>query len=185
MPSWARASATKAEDQDDPMEGPPKKEESSSEELVPDDAGRAHKSATKVPRQFRAATHVAPSPATMAAYSDEAPSVPAAGADGMHVCPDCGKGLDSSVRWLLHRAANHGVPLPKAVFPTPTSSDQFRQDFRGQWFRINREGIFFEMTEMHYARSVRKLGPDTVIPLLVKGDRIRLKDGTRLLYGEG
>ncbi|CAE7538998.1 RE1 [Symbiodinium sp. KB8] len=100
-----KASATKAEDQDDPMEGPPKKEESSSEELVPDDAGRAHKSATRVPRQFRAATHVAPAPATMAAYSDEAPSVPAAGADGMHVCPDCGKGLDSSVRWLLHRAA--------------------------------------------------------------------------------
>ena len=41
------------------------------------------------------------------------------------------------------------------------------------------------MTEAHYARSVRKLGPDVVIPLLVKGDRIRLKDGTRLLYGEG
>ena len=32
---------------------------------------------------------------------------------------------------------------------------------------------------------MRKLGPDVVIPLLVKGDRIRLKDGTRLLYGEG
>ena len=124
-----KASATKAEDQDDPMEGPPKKEESSSEELVPDEAGRAHKSATRVPRQFRAATHVAPPPATMAAYSDEAPSVPAAGADGMHVCRDCGKGLDSPVRWLLHRAANHGVPFPKSVFPTPTSSDQFRQDF--------------------------------------------------------
>ncbi|CAE7873672.1 GIP [Symbiodinium microadriaticum] len=40
-------SAAKAEDQDDPMEGPPKKEESSSEELVPDDPGRAHKSASK------------------------------------------------------------------------------------------------------------------------------------------
>ncbi|OLP87339.1 hypothetical protein AK812_SmicGene31441 [Symbiodinium microadriaticum] len=71
-----KASTTKAEDQDDPMEGPPKKEESSSEELVPDEAGRAHKSATRVPRQFRAATHVAPPPATMAACSDEDPSQP-------------------------------------------------------------------------------------------------------------
>ena len=56
----------KAEDRDDPMEGPAKKEESSSEELVPDESGRALKSATKVPRQFRAATHTAPPPATMA-----------------------------------------------------------------------------------------------------------------------
>ena len=148
------------------MEGPPKKEESSSEELVADDPERAHKSATKVPRQFRAATHVAPPPATMAAYTetDEAPAIPDAGADGTYDCPDCRKGLDSVVRWLLHRAANHGVPLPKAVFPMPTSSDQFRQDFRGQWFRINREGVFFEVTEALQARSVRKLGPDVVIP---------------------
>ena len=121
----------------------------------------------------------------MAAYTDEAPVIPAADADGMHACPDCGKGLDSGVRWLLHRAANHGVPLPKAIFPEPTSSDQFHQDFRGQWFRINREGVFFELTEAHYARSSKKLGPGVVIPLLVKGDSIRLKDGTRLLYGEG
>ena len=41
------------------------------------------------------------------------------------------------------------------------------------------------MTEEHQARSMRKLGPDVVVPLLVKGDKIRLKDGTRLLYGEG
>ena len=38
---------------------------------------------------------------------------------------------------------------------------------------------------MHQARSVRKLGPDVVVPLLVKGDKLRLKDGTRLFYGEG
>ena len=67
-------SAAKAEDQDDPFFFFCKKEECSSEELVPDDPGRAHKSATKLPRQFRAATHVAPPPATMAAYTDEAPS---------------------------------------------------------------------------------------------------------------
>ena len=177
--------ARKAEGKDDPMEGPPKKEESSSEELVPHDPNRPHKSATKVPRQFRAAGHTAPPPATMAAYTDEAPIVPPAGADGMHECPECKKGLDSGVRWLLHRAANHGVALPAAVFPQPTSTDQFRQDFRGQWFRVNREGVFVEMTEAHVARSVRKLGPGVVIPLLVKGDRIRLKDQTRLRYGEG
>ena len=121
----------------------------------------------------------------MAAYSEEAPDIPAAGADGTHVCQDCGRGLDTPVRWLLHRAANHGVPLPKAIFPLPTGTDQFRQDFRCQWFRINREGVFVEMTEAHVARSVRKLGSDTVIPLLVKGDKIRLKDQTRLRYGEG
>ena len=110
----------------------------------------------------------------MADYTDESRIIPGAGADGTYACPDCKKGLDSPVRWLLHRAANHGVSLPKSVFPQPTSSDQFRQDFRGQWFRLNRDGVFFEMTEAHYARSVKKLGPEVVIPLLVKGDRIRL-----------
>ena len=117
-----KAPAEKAEDQDDPMEGPPKKEESSSEELVPDEAGRAHKSATKVPRQFR--THVAPPPATMADYTDESPTIPGVGADGTYACPDCNKGLSSPVRWLLHRAANHGVPLPKAVFPQPSNLER-------------------------------------------------------------
>ena len=68
--------APKAEDRDDPMEGPSKKEESSSEELVPDDQGRAHRSASKVPRQFKAATHVALPAAVMAAFSSEAPVVP-------------------------------------------------------------------------------------------------------------
>ena len=128
---------------------------------------------------------MAPPAATMAAFTDEAPVVPDAEADGTYVCPDCDKSADSVVRWLLHRAACHGVPLSQAVFPAPTSSDQFRQDFRGVWFRISREGHFFEMTEAHQARSVRKLGPDVVVPLLVKGDKIRLKDGTRLFYGEG
>ena len=41
------------------------------------------------------------------------------------------------------------------------------------------------MTEANRARSARKLGEDVVVPLLVKGDKIRLKDGTRLFYGEG
>ena len=134
----------------------------------------------------------------MAAYTNEAPHIPVAGADGMHECPECKKGLDSGVRWLLHRAANHGVALPASVFPQPTGTDQFRQDFRGQWFRINREGVFVEMTEAHVARSVRKLGPEVVIPLLVKetgyASRIRpvsvrcsfpCEGGHSLLYGGG
>ena len=154
------------------------------EELL-DDPGRAHRSASKVPRQFKAATHVAPPTATLAASSEEAPVVPDAEADGTYACPECGKGVDTVVRWHLHRAACHGVLLPRAVFPEPTNTDQFRQDFRGVWFRLSREGHFFEMTEANRSRSARKLGEDVVVPLLVKGDKIRLKDGTRLFYGEG
>ena len=41
------------------------------------------------------------------------------------------------------------------------------------------------MTEVHKSRAARSLGRDVVLPLLVKGDRIRLKDGTCLRYGEG
>ncbi|CAE7361303.1 unnamed protein product, partial [Symbiodinium microadriaticum] len=180
-------SAAKAEDQDDPMEGPSKKEESSSEELVPDDPGRAHKSASKVPRQLKACAHVSPPPATMAAYTDETrrrSSQPRKLTARMRA-----RTVEkaSTLRFVGSFTGQRttGSHSRRRFFPTPTTSDQFRQDFRGQWFRINREGVFFELTEAHHARSVRKLGPDVVIPLLVKGDRIRLKDGTRLLYGEG
>ena len=95
-------------------------------------------------RQFKAATRVAPPPVTMAAFTDEAPVLPEPEPDGTYACPDCDKSADSVVRWLLHRAANHGIPLPQAVFPAPTSSDQFRQDFRGVWFRLSREGFFLK-----------------------------------------
>ena len=175
-PSWAPTRLPRPRTRgDDPMEGPSKKEEESS-------SGRAHRSASKVPRQFKAATYVAPPAATLAASSEEAPVVPDAEPDGTYACPECDKGVDSVVRWHLHRAACHGVPLPRSVFPEPTSSDQFRQDFPAVWFRISREGHFFEMTEARQSRSIRKLGTDVVVPLLVKGDKIRLKDGTRLFY---
>ena len=60
------------------------------------------------------------------------------------------------VPWHLHRAACHDVRLPVAVFP-----------------------------ELNRSRTAKRFGDDVVIPLLQKGDRIRLKDGTRLFYGEG
>ena len=41
------------------------------------------------------------------------------------------------------------------------------------------------MTEANRSRSARKLGENVVVPLLVKGDKIKLKDGTRFFYGEG
>ena len=41
-----------------------------------------------------------------------------------------GEGLDTVVRWHLHRAACHEVLLPRAVFPEPTNTDQIRQDYR-------------------------------------------------------
>ena len=157
----------KAEAKDDPMGDASKEERSSSEELLPDELGRAHLSASRVPRQFKAATHVAPALAIiMAALSDEAPDFPAEEADGTYACPECGKKVDSVVRWHLHRAACHSVPRSKVIFPVPTSSDVYHQDFRGAWFRLSGEGHFFEMTEVHQARSARQLGPDTVLPLL-------------------
>ena len=117
--------------------------------------------------------------------TEEAPDMPAEESDGMFVCPDCDVRPDSAVRWHLHRAACHNVPLSKAIFPPPSATDSYRQYFRGQWFRLSREGLFFEITEAHRARASRNLGHDVVLPLLVKGDKIRLKDGTCLRYGEG
>ena len=123
-------SAPKAEDKDDPMEGPSKKEESSSEELVPDDPGRAHRSASKVPRQFKAATHVAPPAATMAAFTDEAPVIPDAEADGTYACPDCDKSADSLtlVLWLASAApeSKHSMPLTCRRLPEHGLSPSFR-----------------------------------------------------------
>ena len=177
-----------AEAKDEPM-ADASKEGSTSEELVPDDPEslyyRAHKSASRVSRQFKAASHVALPPGIMAAMTEEAPDMPAEESDGTFVCPDCDVRPESVVRWHLHRAACHNVPLSKAIFPPPSAMDSYRQDFRGAWFRLSREGLFFEMTEMHRARASRSLGRDVVLPLLVKGDKIRLKDGTCLRYGEG
>ena len=178
-----------AEARDEPMADASKEERSTSEELVPDDPEslyyRAHKSASRVPRQFKAASHVALPPGIMAAMTEEAPDMPNEESDGTFVCPDCDVRPDSVVRWHLHRAACHNVPLSKAIFPPPSAMDSYRQDFRGQWFRLSREGLFFEITEAHRARAARNLGQDVVLPLLVKGDKIRLKDGTCLRYGEG
>ena len=178
-----------AEAKDEPMADASKEERSTSEELVPDDPEslyyRAHKSASRVPRQFKAASHVALPPGIMAAMTEEAPDMPNEESDGTFVCPDCDVRPDSVVRWHLHRAACHNVPLSKAIFPPPSAMDSYRQDFRGQWFRLSREGLFFEITEAHRARAARNLGQDVVLPLLVKGDKIRLKDGTCLRYGEG
>ena len=135
---------------DDAMEGPSKKEESSSEELVPDDPGRAHRSASKVPRQ--AATHMAPPAATMAAFTDEAPVVPDAEADGTYACPHCHKSADSVVR--AHRRATG--PLPQAAFRP--YEFHHRQDFRGVCFAF-RGGDFFEMR-----KPQAPIGPDVCPP---------------------
>ena len=87
-----------------------------SEELVPDDPEslyyRAHKSASRVPRQFKAASHVALPPGIMAAMTEEAPDMPAEESDGTFVCPDCDVRPDSAVRWHLHRAACHNSMCP-------------------------------------------------------------------------
>ena len=56
---------------------------------------------------------------------------------------------------------------------------EFQQDYRGVWFKLSREGHYFEMNEPNRARTARKLGGNVVVPLLLKGDRIRLKDGTQ------
>ena len=117
--------------------------------------------------------------------TEEAPDMPDEESDGTFVCPDCDVRPESVVRWHLHRAACHNVPLSKAIFPPPSAMDSYRQDFRGQWFRLSREGLFFEITEAHRARAARSLGHDVVLPLLVKGDKIRLQDGACLRCGEG
>ena len=91
-----------AEARDEPMADASKEERSTSEELVPDDPEslyyRAHKSASRVPRQFKAASHVALPPRIMAAMTEEAPDMPNEESDGTFVCPDCDVRPDSVVR---------------------------------------------------------------------------------------
>ena len=107
-----------AEAKDEPMADASKEERSTSEELVPDDPDKA-------------ASHVALPPGIMAAMTEEAPDMPAEESDGTFVCPDCDVRPESVVRWHLHRAACHNVPLSKAIFPPPSAMDSYRQDFRG------------------------------------------------------
>ena len=68
----------------------------------------------------------------MAALTEEAPDTPVAGPDGTFECPDCGVQSDTEVRWHLHRAACHDVPLSRVIFPAPSGTDTYRQDFRGR-----------------------------------------------------
>ena len=72
--------------------------------------------------------------------------------DGTFVCPDCDVRPDSVVRWHLHWAACHNVPLCKAIFPPPSAMDSCRQDFRGQWFGCRAKVCFL--------RSQRRIGPE-------------------------
>ncbi|CAE7928850.1 pol, partial [Symbiodinium necroappetens] len=154
-----------AEDRDDPMEGPPAAEPAagsaaSSEELVADEPARSLRTASQVPRRFKAVAHVAPPGVTLAAPLGDAQVAPDAEPDGSFLCPECGKGLDTVVRWHLHRAACHDVRLPAAVFPEPTSSDQIRQDYREIWFRLSKKGHFFEMNELNRSRTAKRFGDD-------------------------
>ena len=114
------------------------------------------------PLRRRSVRKQAPPTATLAAFSGEAQVVPDAEADGTYACPECGKGVDTVVRWHLHRAACHEIPLPHTVFPEPTNTDQFRQDYRGVWFRLSREGHFFEMTEANFLLRRRGRSRPTV-----------------------
>ncbi|CAE7459790.1 unnamed protein product [Symbiodinium microadriaticum] len=107
---------------------------------------------------------VAPPTATLAASSEEAPVVPDAEAGG-------------------------GVPRGPAPAGGVSGADELRPVPSGLPGglvpSLEREGHFFEMTEANRSRSARKLEENVVVPLLVKGDKIKLKDGTRLFYGEG
>ncbi|CAE7289674.1 pol [Symbiodinium sp. CCMP2592] len=135
--------------------------------------------------KFRAAGYVAPPATVIAPPSAEADASPEQGADGSYPCEKCELSFTTPVQWYLHRAAVHGARLPPSAFPAAaTSTDEFRQDYRGAVFRLSREGFYYELT----AAAAKKL--ETVIPadgriaLLQKGDSLMLKDGTKLLYDE-
>ena len=81
----------------------------------------------------------------------EAPPSPGQSRDGTFPCVRCQHSFATAAQWRLHRAAVHGARLPPAVFPEASSTDEFRQHFRGALFRRSREGYWYELTaqELH------------------------------------
>ena len=119
--------------------------------------------------------------------SAPAPEVPRPNADGHYGCsaPGCGLAFESLVQYHLHQAACHGASLPPNLGISPSAPlDPFRQDWRGRLFRRGKDGGYGEVPMLRVIRYHKANGYDhSKVPLLKRGDRIQLEDGSHHIYG--
>ena len=119
--------------------------------------------------------------------SAPAPEVPRPNADGHYGCsaPGCGLAFESLVQYHLHQAACHGASLPPNLGISPSAPlDPFRQDCRGRLFRRGKDGGYGEVPMLRVIRYHKANGYDhSKVPLLKRGDRIQLEDGSHHIYG--
>ena len=121
------------------------------------------------------------------AQSAPAPEEPRPNADGHYGCsaPGCGLAFESLVQYHLHQAACHGASLPPSLGISPSAPlDPFRQDWRGRLFRRGKDGEYGEVPMLRVIRYHKANGYDhSKVPLLKRGDRIQLEDGSHHIYG--
>ena len=121
------------------------------------------------------------------AQSASASEEPRPNADGHYGCsaPGCGLAFESLVQYHLHQAACHGASLPPNLGISPSAPlDPFRQDWRGRLFRRGKDGGCGEVPMLRVIRYHKANGYDhSRVPLLRRGDRIQLEDGSHHIYG--
>ena len=119
--------------------------------------------------------------------SAPAPEEPRPNADGHYGCsaPRCGLAFESLVQYHLHQAACHGASLPPNLGISPSAPlDPFPQDWRGRLFRRGKDGEYGEVPMLRVIRYHKANGYDhSKVPLLKRGDRIQLEDGSHHIYG--
>ena len=119
--------------------------------------------------------------------SAPAPEVPRPNADGHYGCsaPGCGLAFESLVQYHLHQAACHGASLPPNLGISPSAPlDPFRQDWRGRLLSRGKDGGYGEVPMLRVIRYHKANGYDhSRVPLLKRGDRIQLEDGSHHIYG--
>ena len=121
------------------------------------------------------------------AQSASASEEPRPNADGHYGCsaPGCGLAFESLVQYHLHQAACHGASLPPNLGISPSAPlEPFRQDWRGRLFRRGKDGGYGEVPMLRVIRYHKANGYDhSRVPLLKRGDRIQLEDGSHHIYG--
>ncbi|CAE7181576.1 rsph10b [Symbiodinium necroappetens] len=87
----------------------------------------------------------------------------------------------AALQWFWHQAASNGAVLPDWRVPVAIAFETHRQDFRGDLFKLTRDGEWAELTVLAKARF-EQTNQGIVLPLLQEGDPLQLRDGKKVVY---
>ena len=87
----------------------------------------------------------------------------------------------AALQWFWHQAASHGAVLPDRRVPVAIAFETHRQDFRGDPFKLTRDGEWAELAVLAKARF-EQTNQGIVLPLLQEGDPLQLRDGKKVVY---